>query len=198
MRVPTSPGIVPPQGWNYKDPDSGVPFKENHVDALYGLVRRHRIANNLPVGAEWTATYWDTLCEQNPKAPCHEEGVKQYLPNFDDISGFVNTLIAQRESGKTQVDQAEYERRTAICMSCPALTTVNCSSCGSFARLLQRVIAGVVVPNDVAHGKSCSVCGCNVASKCAYPVDVLRSVDAELGRNPAYIKDHCWMLEEPQ
>jgi hypothetical protein len=193
MKIPSSPNLVPPGGWSYKDPDSGVPFKEAHVEALLSMVRRHRIANDLRVGGEWTQEFWDNLCTQNPKAPCSDADSPERPLNADDISAFLTTLVAQRESGKQQVSQEVYDKRIEVCLACPKLTHVGCSSCGAFGRLLHRVVAGIRVPNDVAPGKSCGVCGCVVSAKAAYDIDVLKAVDAELGRNPPY-HESCWML----
>ena len=185
---------MPSGGWSYKDPDSGVPFKENHIDALLGLVRRHRIANNLTVGGEWTAAFYSELCSQNPAAPCHDAEAQVHYVNGDDLSSFLATIVTQRESGIQQVSQEEYDRRVGICMRCPSMGSVSCSGSGAFARMLERAVAGIRVSNDVAPGRSCLACGCNISSKCAYPVETLKKVDAELGRTPAYATE-CWMLE---
>lgn len=195
MKIPSSPYLVPNGGWSYRDPDSGVPFKEAHIDALLTLVRRHRIANDLQVGGEWTQQFYHTLCEQNPKAPCQDSGEQVRPINGDDLYSFMATLVEQRESGKQQVSQEVYERRVDTCVRCPMLTHVGCSSCGAFGRMLQRLIAGVRVPDNVAPGKSCGACGCVVAAKAAYDIDVLRAVDQQLGRSPDY-HESCWMRAE--
>jgi hypothetical protein len=194
MRIPTSPHLVPQGSWSYKDPDSGVPFKHAHIDALIADVRRHRIANNLEVGGSWMVRFYDGLCEQNPAAPCHTAGEKEHYINGDNISSFLLTLLRQRESGKQQVSQEEYDRRLSICLRCKMLGNVGCSSCGSFGRVLQRVVAGVKVPDSVAPGKACLACGCTISGKAAYPLEVLKAVDAELGLTPAY-DSSCWMKE---
>jgi len=194
MKIPTSPNLVPPGGWSYKDPDSGVPFKEAHIEALVGLVRRHRIANDLVVGGEWLAHFYNELCLQNPKAPCSDASEQVHYVNADDLSSFLTTLVAQRESGKTQVDQEEYDRRVDICMRCPKMGHVGCSSCGAFGRLLNRVVAGVTIPKDVSPGRSCLACGCVISAKAAYPIEVLKAVDLELSRTPDY-HESCWMRD---
>jgi len=194
MRVPTTPALVPPGGWSYTDPDSGVSFKESNFNALVGMVRTHRIANGLLTGAAWLEQFYDSICQQNPRAKCNDLEHPEVAWNSDDVTAFVATLLEQRESGIPQVDQEEYDRRISICMRCPKKGHVKCSSCGVFGKLLQRVISGIKVPDSTAPGTACAACGCIIAAKAAYPLEVLQGVDERLGRHPDYAEE-CWMRD---
>lgn len=194
MKKPKTPNLVPQGGWSYTDPDSGVRFKQSDINALVREVRRHRISNDLIVGAAWMTQFYHELCNQNPKAPCYDSEEPEVLWNADDVTSFVATLLEMRESGMQQVDQEEYDRRMSICFRCPKQGHVNCSSCGYFGGILQRVVAGVKVPHSSAPGKACMACGCTIEAKAAYPLEVLQKVDETLGRKPAYW-EQCWMRE---
>jgi hypothetical protein len=42
------------------------------------------------------------------------------------------------------------------------------------------------------HKRGCSACGCQIDAKTYYPLDVLKSVDEKLGKQPDYWSS-CWM-----
>jgi hypothetical protein len=48
------------------------------------------------------------------------------------------------------------------------------------------------VPDSTAPGTACAACGCIIAAKAAYPLEVLQKVDERLGRHPDYAEE-CWM-----
>jgi hypothetical protein len=194
MKYPTTPHLVPNGGWRYTDPDTGIAFKSSHIDALVQKVRKSRIANGLLVGAEWVEILYNGMCEQNPGLKCSEVGKQEVTWNADDLSSFLTTLMEMRNSGTTQVNQEEYDRRVAICMRCPKRGHVRCNSCGAFGALLQRVVAGIRITDTNAYSMSCMACGCSIVSKAAYPQDVLKAVDTKLSREPEYWSD-CWMRE---
>jgi len=193
MKYPTTPHLVPHGGWDYTDPDTGIRFQDNHINALLQRVRVSRLANGHQVGAEWIASVYDQLCQQMPHLPCSEVGKQERRWNADDVASFLATLLEMR--GNEQVDQQEYDRRVAICMACPKRGVISCNSCGGLGTMLQRVIAGVKITDTDAYPMSCMACGCSIISKCAYPKQVLQAVDEKLGRTPEY-HERCWMLED--
>jgi hypothetical protein len=192
MKYPTTPHLVPQGGWNYTDPDTGIKFSDNHINALLQRVRVSRIANGHQVGAEWIASVYDQLCNQMPHLPCSEVGVQERRWNGDDMAAFLSTLLEMR--GHEQVPQEEYDRRVSICMRCPKRGVVTCSGCGVIGTMLQKLIAGVRITDTDAYPMSCMACGCSIVSKCSYPKEILAAVDVKLGRTPEYA-EQCWMRE---
>lgn len=185
---------TPPGGWRYTEPDTGVKFDGLSYVAVVGLVRKHRVAMDLPVGGEWLQQFEHNLALQNPKAPQQEEGAKERVLTADDVIKFVEVTRELLADGKL-VSEEEQMRRASICAACPKRGVLSCKFCGWLSRELTHMLGGRRVPKATEIYKhSCMACGCDLTAKTACPLPVLKKVDERMGNTPEYAPG-CWMLE---
>jgi hypothetical protein len=189
---PDSLQYSPPGGWNYIDPETGVKFFQTHTMALIQLVRKHRIANEHPIGAEWEARFWHQLCEQNPQAQCSDDQQTKRTYNADDVLSYLMAMESLARKG--HVSDHEHNRRLALCAECPKRTVIPCGTCSALATMVATWLSGLKLFDKALYKQNCGACGCELTSKAAVHVDDLREIDQKLNRNPQYW-EKCWMLE---
>lgn len=193
MKRPLNENTVPIGGrWNYRDPLTDVPFSTNDLVVLLQQVRAQRKANGIPVESGWERVVLDELCQQNPKVLCGEAGVGEIHMTGDDVRRFLTTL--KEQYGRELVSDEEHQRRADICLTCPKITDVACTfPCGWVSKMLTEMLGGRQIHRPAElHKRGCSACGCQIDAKTYYPLDVLKSVDEKLGKQPDYWSS-CWM-----
>lgn len=196
MKRPANEAIVPPGGrWKYLDPLTGTPFTTNNLTVLLQEVRAQRKANGFTIESGWEIEVLDGLCQQNPSILCLEAGVQEIPMTGDDVKRFLLTL--KEQVGKELVSDDEHRRRADICLTCPKLGHVACTfPCGWVSGMLTELLGGRAIHRPAElHKRGCTACGCNIDAKTYYPLDVLKTVDEKLGKQPDYW-EHCWMRDE--
>ena len=195
MKRPFNETVVPAGGmWKYADPVTGVPASSNSLTVMLQKVKAQRLANGHAVGSGWEQVVIDEMCQQNPGLHCVESGVQEIHLTGDDVKRFLLTL--KELYGNELVSDEEHRRRADICLSCPKMADVSCTfPCGWVSRTLTEMLGGRKIHRPAElHKKGCSACGCNLDAKTYYPLDVLKSADEKLGKQPDYW-ENCWMRE---
>lgn len=185
---------TPPGGWLYRDPLTGVEFKNLSYNAVAMEATRHRAAMGHPTGSDWTEEFQGVIIDLCPGVRWEDSERPKKHYNSDDLVRFITTM--QELSGNNLVSEEEQSRRAAICVACPKNGIIPCKFCG----WVSRQITGFTAGRKVAHRKeifrrACLACGCDLSAKTAVPMDVLTSVDEQLTIKPDYAPG-CWMLEE--
>jgi len=194
MKTITEKGQVPPGGWAYTEPATGVKFTNNHFLALMQDIRKHRLACDLPVHGNWAEVVHDVICRQNPQVGCMEEGEKPAVVTPDDIRRFIETMLELR--GNELVSEEEQARRIDICLECPKRGQIACRWCGWLAEKVTEILGGRQLHKvEKIFKQSCMACKCDISAKTAIPMDVLRRVDERIGFDPAGYHEKCWMRE---
>lgn len=182
--------------WTYTQPETGVVIKDIHWNGFLKRIRAHRLANDLPLQAGWVDELQDTLCCENPDLPCQEVGYVERRYTQDDVQRFVATMLELNASNEL-VSEEEQRRRIDICAICPKnISMGGCKFCVWLAQKTTQLLAGRKIHRvSETHKRACGACGCDITSKTAVPMTVLKVVDEKLGITPDY-DDRCWMLEE--
>ena len=182
--------------WTYTQPETGVVLRELHWNAFLKKIRDHRLANGIPVTGEFVPEIHDAVAKSNPRQPSEEIGKVERYYTQDDIHRFVVTMKELRKSDEL-VSPEEHKRRVGICINCPRNGVImGCKFCTWLAQQTTELMAGRSIPRAPEVVKrSCMACGCDIASKTAVPLAVLKQVDEKLGITPDY-DPRCWMLEE--
>lgn len=182
--------------WTYTQPETGVVIKDIHWNGFLKRIRAHRLANDLPLQAGWVDELQDTLCRENPDLPCQEVGYVERRYTQDDVQRFVATMLELNASNEL-VSEEEQRRRIDICAVCPKNVSMGgCKFCVWLAQKTTQLLAGRKIHRvSETHKRACGACGCDITSKTAVPMTVLKVVDEKLGITPDY-DDRCWMLEE--
>lgn len=180
--------------WSYTQPETGVTLTDWAWKALITKIRAHRDACGIEMKGGWVDEIHDAVITANPAIPHEEVGVIARYYTADDVHRFITTMRRVHGSGQL-VSEEEHRRRIDICAVCPKNGVINCRYCGWLANQVTEVMAGRKIPRIVeVFKRSCMACGCDISSKSAIPLDVLKQVDAELGETPAYTES-CWMRE---
>lgn len=182
--------------WTYTQPETGVTIKDIHWGGFVKRIREHRLANDLPLHGGWVDELQDTLCRQNKDLPCEEIGHVARYYTQDDVQRFVATMSELNASNEL-VSVEEQKRRIDICAVCPKNGAIGgCKFCTWLAEKTTQLLAGRPIHRVAeVYKRSCLACGCDITSKTAVPMTVLKAVDEKLENTPDYA-DGCWMLTE--
>lgn len=201
MLKPSNPKTTPPGDWKVVAPETGVPFRHHNLTELLSQIRECRRGMGLHNGGDWIERVYEAICQQNADVPCHDKEVKGRVWLAEDVMRFVTTLKEFAAQGKEMVTEDEQLRRIAICKKCPKIGDIACRWCGPLAEMITEFIGSRKLPKlEDVYRRSCLACGCDVTSKSAYPVEVLKEVDAQMAIQPDYwigdeARPKCWMLE---
>lgn len=183
--------------WTYTQPETGVTLTENHWNAFLKKVRKHREAVGIDtIKGGWIEQLEHDICVANPHLPQEEIGEVARYYTKDDIVRFISTMRELNKSGEL-VSEDEQRRRIDICVKClkKGVISGGCRFCSWIAEQTTQLLGGRKIPRvEEVTGNSCMACGCDITSKTAVPLSVLKAVDEKLGESPDYATG-CWMRE---
>jgi hypothetical protein len=131
------PMNVPPGGWRYLQPESGMEIRGGSWQGLMQKVLVHRKANSYPIGTHIEAEVAHALCLRLPAAQQAEFCCEPQLPpllnqamSFEKSAGAVVAGLAQGR-GLAAAEEM-LQNRMSICHSCEFLNRPldKCSKCG--------------------------------------------------------------------
>lgn len=190
---------VPPGGFRYKDPSTGRVITGPTYRDWVNAVKKHKVANNLPVTGQLEADMQEQLCLQMPPGWCVREDGASYAggtPDGFSISQvFTGTaaLVDWYLSGKKKVSRDTAQARANICGPCPFnQQPAGCSSCnqGKILGLVSKIVGGEQLDGD-AKLNACTLCGCSLKAKVWLEAEVLQR-----HKGDAAFPDWCWMKKE--
>lgn len=186
---------MPPGGWRYTVPETGVLLRDNYATMLHRKVNRHLAANGHPEIEQ--VAFEDAVCRENGHGlPWCSGGPKAVKPptTMQSIKRFLKTMtvLAKR---RELVSREEHDRRVSICEGCPRVT-INGLGCHNCIDDLKDVEAEVREKLPKGNVLTCSACGgCIVWAKAWISNAVLD--EAEAKDPPAYEEGRCWRLTSP-
>lgn len=194
MKKPRNLNDTPRGDWNYRQPESGMTFRERHPRAMEEAVFRHRLSLpdlKMEVTGNWQQFLWDDICKQDEHLDCVDTEDKGRWPNLTDVWAWAESMLHWREKGYAIVPQEEAERRAAICITCPHNKPVSgCFGCKGVGEIIDRIIDGQRTSvNEKLH--QCSACnGCVLGPKVFLPREVIHA-EAYADKLPSF----CWLAE---
>jgi hypothetical protein len=193
-RFPGYTVVGPKSGWFYPVPETQTVLVAPSFGTLAKNVAAHLKSNGVPTPAKlgsviedwWCANVDDTDCEEDDGRHARAIAVDTAARRFLD---FCANWIAQ---GGGLVEQAEANRRAAICAACPLNQRLKaCGNCfwrnllkGTFALLSRRS-----TPQDEKL-LQCGACSCELRLKVHFPKEAMQDPDVEWATG-------CWMLPDP-
>lgn len=198
---------TPPGGWRWVQPESGRVFQHYSRDAFYKEIQAHRLGNGYEITPTWREEIEDQLCRDHPE--WGRQICKRTQPlgprkpiSFAALQSFLNVIVAWIQNfaaGRDPfVDQAEADRRAAICTNCEFNANLG-FSCGACADIVFRALSGILggtrsTPYD-EHLGGCSICSCALKVAVWTPLEVQqRGLNEEL-REEFKMVPWCWKKE---
>jgi hypothetical protein len=189
--------VGPPGGWHYEQPETHHHMSGITWQALVKKVSQHRQNNNIPQDENLFNEIEEQMCErmsvEDRDAHC---GAGARIPKsigWRQVESFLKTAGAFIASGGQLVDQAEAERRAAICAACPLNVGMHgCGVCRATVDAFRATILQRSTSQD-AGLLNCGVCGCENRTQVHIPLETLRAGtgDLDYSLNPA-----CWKRPE--
>lgn len=201
MLTPINTSAVPPKGWSLDIDKLGYgPLgpeirSDNFSDFMRQIIVRLESNGGLPHG--WREEVLDLMCRQRPDIPCEDTGLPpSRVATSDDAKRFIKTLWIAKREGAVAVSPEEQDRRGAICLQCPKRGYVSCfGGCGALVEMLSDLTLGSKARHlPELHKQHCTICGCELSSLTAYPLDVLQKVDAAMDFQSEPYPDFCWKV----
>jgi hypothetical protein len=189
----------PPDGWYYKQPESGMEFSHYDYKAWITQIRDHRLANNYPMSADWELELRSNLCKQHPEwgtQVCRRLGARESHRkiSFTATLSFLNMLGKWIRDGSPYVEQEEAENRATACASCPNNVPMS-FGCGLCMHQVQQAINFLGGKRSTSKDNllgSCSICSCNLKSAVHFPIESQRgNLTPEMVEEFKAI-DYCW------
>jgi hypothetical protein len=186
---------VPPGGFRYTERETGRLIQSPSWNDLISDVKKHRIANNIPIGLEFEKEVEEQLCQILPAGSCirDNDSKDSFGPvTLEQFKRGSATLFEWWSSGRQTVDDGTAEARTKICASCQFNQKVaNCASCslGFLHTLVERIFGNKRIKGfELLHG--CQICGCANKVAVAIPLDILqRNMPDDLNSK---LPSFCW------
>lgn len=186
---------VPPGGWKYFQQETKTWFNAPSFDELLEKVRRHRLANNIPLGMEWKYEIERQICERMPAGVCKQDGqdfAGGVRLDFETVFRGTKTLADWFIHGREKVSLQESADRAAICAVCAF--NVEIEGCAGCARGKIHELVNVIVGSDKFNNESylraCSKCGCSLRAIVRLPLEIIqRNTPDELDSS---LPTHCW------
>lgn len=203
---------TPPGGYRYRDRDTGFLITENSFGDWIAAGIRHRKANNLPVPDDFARQMETQLCENMPAGVCvYDDGTQPASPHDCRLSsgavfrgmesvGALLTSLALEKIGIGDgpfVDQAEADRRAAICSRCHKnVGTGECVSCGAMSKIKEGIEATIGARQTESDSRLnfCCVCTCSLKTIVFVKKPILDRGMTDKMREQS--PSHCWKVED--
>lgn len=189
---------VPPDGFTYKDPDTGYVSNSWDEHAWLESIAKHRSDNGLPPIAE--EDIYDQFCKVCPPGWCtYENGQKptwfvdMRLGVADALQG-TKALAAFVIAGKPLVSKELAASRSQTCARCYYnVNSQGCASCINLYGVIDSIAGGITTPSDPSL-KICAVCKCSTKAKTRLPIEIIKKTTTQehMDRFPS----HCWIPKE--
>lgn len=175
-------------------PETGMHFKETHLEPMLEKIRVHREYKGLPIDSILEDVERQ-ICASLTTDWCDPDPGEQHVPvtnrtsglTFDMALSLQKALVGFLASGCSFVSREESSRRAAICRGCP----YNVPSSGCTCQRAYRVVEVLIPAERHQEGISvCSACGCSLQAKVNLPMDVIQKSNSEAVVFPKW----CWQL----
>lgn len=197
------PNDVPPDRLRFTHVDGHVTEATDRA-TWYEKIRKHETDNGRELDADWKEHAQDQLCRILPPGWCrYEDGAVQrsYVNvrlSRDDWFRGMKVLTDIVTTDEPLVDQAEAERRAAICSSCPANVPIEgCSACVGMLNVIAQV-RGAVTTEAEPLLKACSICHCSNKAQVWVKADILRKGITPEQEGQFATIPWCWKREALQ
>src|ERR1700747_2214417 len=145
--------LSPPGQWRYTQPETNHTMIGITFHALIRKVAQHRQNNNIPFDEDLAIEVENWICEhmepQDRNEYCAEGKRVPTSIGWQEVSRFLKTMGAFFVQGGQCVDQAEADRRAAICADCPFQVSVHgCGICRATVDEFRASIMKRTTPSD--------------------------------------------------
>lgn len=182
-------------GWFYPVHPTKVVLVAGTWAGLTKAVFQHLSANKLVVPLDLAGEMADWWCREVDGSDCAKPvdlAAQARAVSLQSLAArFLRTAISWALSGAKFVDQAEAERRAALCAGCPLKGEVDCRGNCIFTRLVNtamKLFGGKATSRD-ADLADCLVCGCRQRVLVWIPLEHLHDPSLD-GRWPTEYP--CW------
>lgn len=205
---------VPPGGYQYRVPETGLLLKGNALASVARDAQAHLKANGImKTSHELAALIEDQICQRYPEscwnhpkiaapmAKPHPKGHKWTVAEVKNgLNAFFRFLLPRRF-----VSEPESFARATVCASCPLnVNSEACSSCTSgLLETVKTAIGRQRVANLDRHFagnrklRLCDACGCFIHAKVMLDADaVAKSTTPETLARIRKDAPGCWILKE--
>lgn len=193
--------LVPPDGFWYKEPATGVKLDGQSLSGTAEKVVLHRQANGLPRQSKEEALedIQEQICWRVPSEFCHSCDHPVWSLSFKGIikalNAFIETLKTVASGDTPFVAQSEADARAAACAKCfHNREAGTCSGCafGEMLRKLFGLTIGDRTTNSDGKMHGCEVCGCHCRTIVWYKKELVNEGLSD-GQKAAYsAAPLCW------
>lgn len=194
---------IPPSGFTFIDPDTGMNINARSFSQWTTLIRLHRQANNLAPISDADAMHQNCL-RLSPQASASFCESDQPVNTVDSVNLSIGDVIrgtlvlaSFKLAGSPLVSREQAEARAAICVACPFNAPYK-KTCGGDCQELVDLVKSIIGNEGTALDdrlQACGVCRCSNKSQVWIPVEQLRHGVTKFMMDE-FPKDTCWKVKE--
>jgi hypothetical protein len=149
--------VTPPNGYFFRDYDTGYLTKASFLDQLFARARQHRTANGLEIPENFNEIVENWLCMNMPAGVCQEIVDGRIMPRSKVTTVNTYEVIRRTEAihqlfkrgGRRYADTREADRRARICVDCAFNKGMSgCTGCRGIDHILSDKVSGRLTSVD--------------------------------------------------
>lgn len=188
---------TPPDYFRFTFPD-GTTIKQNHRQDWFNKIEAHYRMNGYEMPLDWKEQAENQLCQLLPPGWCRYDTGETAQPLADaritmgDLFRGMEVLLRIAASPDPLVEQAEADRRAAICSGCAMNAHVpGCAPCMKIPDMVAK-IAGARTTKYQHLLQSCLICKCRNEAQAWIKPEILAK-GITYGQHLAFKQiEHCW------
>jgi hypothetical protein len=204
MNTPTLKdlSLVPPEGFWFKQPETGVKLDGGSLNGTAQKVVLHRQANSLPRQdyKEAMEDIQTQICQRVPSSLCHNCNHPDW--KFDAASlirggeALITYAKEKLTGGNPFVSQDEADARAARCANC--FHNRNLGGCGFGCTLGEKLreMFGYTIGERVTKSdeklQACEICGCHARTIAWYRLDIVNAGISDAQKQAFTETPYCW------
>lgn len=193
--------LVPPGYLRFVVPD-GTVIMGADVKTWYAKIQKHYSDNGYALPYDFREIAQDQWCRTSPPGWCQYEngtgytGINVHI-SLNDLLNGMNVLVSIAASPDPLVDQAEADRRAAICAACPANVLVpGCAPCVGISNLVVGIKGKKTTKAD-AYLKTCGLCKCSNEAQVWIKHEILmKGTDGATLMAMKTVNEECWKANQ--
>lgn len=178
--------------YSYTVPQTGITLYSNTMFKLADMVRTHLDANGFYTSIISQAEIENEWCKTHDGA-CMEDSITSRPMILQQVITFTRTMLLNLAQGGKRVDQAEADRRAAICSGCEFnMAPSGCAPClnsGAAAATVGVLIGDRKTSSDSTL-QSCHICGCMNKAQVWFPLADLQGGMSQTLKDT--LPSNCW------
>ena len=197
---------IPPGGFQFTVPETGISFAEFNKNDLFRKVEQHYLGNDLQLPEDWKERIEHRICESLPTGWCVDKAGEEARGSgctvttdmiLKGVRSLAQLVFEAFKGNDIFVKQPEAEARAEICSKCTMnRDTSTCTTCAAMKEIIEKVALIKCSRKTKADRnlKNCCKCGCRNEAIVHIKKDILLA--GQDGGDMLVYPEWCWKVND--